>query len=125
MSKKNKNHFSTFLILLILGGLAFLAWRNGWISTNPVGRVTYSPIYDTDAANDQFIKGDLTIDQMRKLDRVLVQEQKNHEARLSAEQLRQISGNDKAVMEAYGRWRKCYDMMRGRHHVIYPDQRGS
>jgi hypothetical protein len=125
MSKKDKNHFSTILILLILGGLAILAWRNGWIPTNIGNKVAYSPIYDTDAANDQFIKGDLTLDQMRKLDRVLVQEQRNQEARLSTEQVRPLSGNDKAVMEAYGRWRKCYDMMRGRDHVIYPNQRGS
>ncbi|MBN2355700.1 hypothetical protein JXO59_06275 [candidate division KSB1 bacterium] len=123
MSKDSKSSATTTILIVVMIALIILAIRMDWIPWNEANDSTFSPIYDTDSANDRFIKGELGPAQLKALDRILVQEQKNDEMRLSNEVARQIAKNDKAVIEAYGRWRKCYDLMRSRHHVVYPNQR--
>lgn len=125
MPEKSKKNSTNAIAIVILIGLAILAVRNGWIPWNEVRNETISPIYDTDPANDNFIKGDLKIAQLKILDRILAREQKNDEMRLSNELVKELSNNDKDVIEAYAKWRKCYDLMRSRHHVVYPNQRAN
>jgi hypothetical protein len=87
------------------------------------GEEPVSYIYDTDPKNDQFIKGALTPEQLKKLDRILEEEKKQKGLRLSALELTKLVENDNSIVDAYVRWRKCYDMMRSFHHVIYPSER--
>lgn len=123
MPKESQSASKGTLLLVVMVVLIILAIRYGWIPWNNTSGPTVSPIYDTDAANDRFIKGELSADQMKTLDRILTEEQKQNGVRLSNETIKKLAKNDKAVMDAYARWRKCHDMMRSRHYVIYPNQR--
>jgi len=80
-------------------------------------------IYDTDPRNDEFIKGSLSPGKMRRLDHVLLKEKNNDGLRLSTDRLNELTQYDNEIIEAYNRWRKCKDMRRSHHHVIYPDER--
>ncbi len=80
-------------------------------------------IYDTDPLNDQFIKGTLKQNKMKKFDRILMQEKREGGGRLSNQELNELTKYDNELIEAYNRWRKCKDMRRSHHRVIYPDER--
>lgn len=80
-------------------------------------------VYDTDPKNDRFIKGKLTGRQMKALDKVLNEEERNGGMRLSSSQLRELSGDEKLVIEAYDRWRRCCNLMRSEYQIVYPRER--
>jgi|GEM_PF-7048806 len=83
-------------------------------------------VYDTDPANDAYIKGGLSNDQLEALDWMLMEEKKAGGKRLNAFQLNALSKNDQQIKSAYGRWRTCKDLLRTNgHHVIYPDERAA
>jgi hypothetical protein len=79
--------------------------------------------YDTNSDNDEFIKGNLDRDQLLLLDKILMTEKKLRTHPLSDQQVQSIAKNDPAVIAAYERWCKCYDMIRSSTHVVYPDER--
>ena len=83
----------------------------------------YYFVYDTDSKNDVYIKSNLHPQLLRILDRVLEKEKKNSGLRLTDVELNKITSYNNEVNEAYNRWRKCKDMMRSSHHVIYPSER--
>ncbi len=112
------------LIFLVLIAGGYLAVKKGYFPIPWDNRPKVSPIYDTDEKNDRYIKGTLTLAQMKMLDRVLNEEQGRGGQRLPGNMLRELSRGDKAVIAAYGRWRKCYDLMRSSNYVIYPRERG-
>ncbi len=76
--------------------------------------------YDTDPANDVYIKGGLNEKQLALLDTVLIHELYNGGIRLSGFQLKAIVEDDQQVLAAYSRWRTCKDLMRSNGNVIYP-----
>jgi hypothetical protein len=80
-------------------------------------------IYDSDIKNDNFIKGSLQNQQLKNLDKILIKEKQKNGLRLSDADLNRISRNNNELNDAYFRWRKCRNMMRSLHHVIYPDER--
>ena len=80
-------------------------------------------IYDTDPQNDRYIKGMLTPRQFKILDRILMEEERNGGMRLSSGRVNQWAMDDKAVIEAYDRWRRCVSLMRSENSVIYPSER--
>ena len=80
-------------------------------------------LYDSDYSNDNFIKGSLKDQQLKILDQILMKEKKESGLRLSEPELNKISENNNEINGAYSRWRKCKDMMRSSHHIIYPDER--
>jgi hypothetical protein len=80
-------------------------------------------VYDTDPKNDRFIKGKLNPKQMRMLDKVLDEEERNGGMRLSGGQVRELACDEKLVMEAYDRWRRCCNLMRSEYRVVYPSER--
>lgn len=80
-------------------------------------------IYDTDPRNDTFIKGRLSIRDLRRLDAVLLKEKANDGMPFDNIMLEEIAGYDPKIIEAYWRWRKCKDMRRSYHKTIYPDER--
>ena len=80
-------------------------------------------LYDTDPSCNDYIKGRLEPAKLDKLDKILLAEKKNSGLRLSLKELAAMAANDAIVMDAYARWRKCKDMMRSYHRVVYPDER--
>ncbi len=80
-------------------------------------------IYDTDPRNDAFIKGRLSIRDLKKLDAVLLKEKAHDGMPFDNIALEEIAGYDPKIIEAYWRWRKCKDMRRSYHKTIYPDER--
>ena len=80
-------------------------------------------IYDTDPDNDQFIQGQLEVHQLKALDAILEIEREKCGLRLPMVELDALAKNDRGLVDAYQRWRKCKDMMRSNHHVIYPSER--
>ncbi len=112
------------IIVLILAAAGFYGVKRGWIPIPWDTRPAVSPIYDTDAKNDRYIKGSLTFEQLRLLDRVLNEEYNYGGKRLPGDRVRQLTKGDRLVGQAYGRWRKCKDLMRSSNHVVYPRERG-
>jgi hypothetical protein len=80
-------------------------------------------IYDTDPRNDTFIKGRLSIRELKRLDSVLLKEKANEGMPFDNTTLEEIAKYDPKIIEAYWRWRKCKDMRRSYHKTIYPDER--
>jgi hypothetical protein len=112
------------LILIVVAAGLYMAAKKGYITLPWDNQPKVSPIYDTDEKNDRYIKKDLSLAQLRLLDRALNEEQLRGGHRLSGNRLRELVGGDKAVIAAYNRWRKCVDLMRSSNHVIYPRERG-
>ncbi len=79
--------------------------------------------YDTDPSNDSLIKRGLRGEQFRLLDRILDEEERNGGMRLNANTVKKLAREDRAVIEAYERWRRCIMLMRSENHVIYPSER--
>jgi hypothetical protein len=96
-------------------------WFGGGKST-PIPSPSHF-IYDTDSKNNVYIKTNLHPQLLRTLDKVLEKEKENSGLRLTDVDLNKISQYNNEVNEAYNRWRKCKDMMRSNHHVIYPSER--
>lgn len=110
-----------FLILLVAW---YVALKMGYLPAPRDISSGESPIYDTDAQNDRYIKGSLTPMQLRVLDRLLDEEQDYGGRPLPAITIRRLASGDKAVIAAYDRWRTCSEMMRSSNYVIYPRDRG-
>ncbi|MDZ7345245.1 MAG: hypothetical protein ONA69_00465, partial [candidate division KSB1 bacterium] len=73
--------------------------------------------------NNEYIKGDLSTYELRRLDKILMEEKRNGGLRLSSQRLHQLARNNNDIIEAYDRWRKCKDMYRTFYHSVYPDER--
>ena len=112
------------LLLMVVAAGVYVAGKKGYITLPWDNKSKVSPIYDTDAKNDRYIKKDLSLAQLQRLDRVLIEEERRGGERVAGNRVRELSGGDKAVIAAYGRWRKCVDLMRSSNHVIYPSDRG-
>ncbi len=110
--------FATLLLLVVVY-IKFI--QEGKQPPDP----TMAYVYDTDPQNNEFIKGRLTRYQLKQLDTILMVEKKQCGLRLSNIDLNALTNRDQALIEAYNRWRKCKDMMRSHHRVIYPDERGA
>lgn len=80
-------------------------------------------LYDTDPRNNEFIKADLDEKQLHQLDRILTEEKKMCGLRLSDLRLNELAANNNEIIYAYDRWRKCKDMYRSYHKIVYPDER--
>lgn len=118
-----------FCLILSTGStyMVYKKTKNKWPGIQNALCVENAPktnyLYDTDFKNDNFIKGPLTDQQLRILDQLLTKEKNDCGLRLSEADLNRISKNNNEINDAYTRWRKCKDMMRSSHHVIYPDER--
>ncbi|HPI73300.1 MAG TPA: hypothetical protein PK843_05345 [bacterium] len=126
-------NFNTLIILALLGAVLYFGfgrYRHRILRflpnsfTQQDNRLDpFMFMYDSDPKNDRFIKGSLRRDQFRLLDRVLNEEERNGGMRLSNGKVRQLAADDKEVIEAYDRWRRCCSLMRSVNYVIYPSQR--
>jgi len=126
-------NFNTLIILALLGAVLYFGfgrYRHRILRflpnsfTQQVNRLDpFMFMYDSDPKNDRFIKGSLRRDQFRLLDRVLNEEERNGGMRLSNGKVRQLAADDREVIEAYDRWRRCCSLMRSENYVIYPSQR--
>ena len=121
----NIKKFTALLLLVVmafavLGMDCFDALKKK-ASPAPTTKPNY--IYDTDPRNDDFIRGTLSAAKLNILDKVLLKEKKQGGLKLSNTELNSITKYDQEIIDAYGRWRKCKNMMRSSHHVIYPDER--
>ena len=85
---------------------------------------SYSGKYDTDPANDQYIKGNLTAQQKKLLNAVICTEKKQSGKKVPVQKIRKIAGrkNYESVQAAYNRWRECRDLNRNKDRVIYPSR---
>ncbi len=79
--------------------------------------------YDTNPSNNDYIKKDLTVPELKLLDRVLLLEKRKSGLNLSDVDLQSVARNNRRVMLAYERWCECKLLMRSNHHVFYPDER--
>jgi hypothetical protein len=122
--KKNPLFLIVFVIISLCTVLLF---KFSSIKTTLLGINRHQNIaaffYDTDATNNEYIKGDLNEWQLRKLDRILSEEKRLCGLRLSDLRLNELSSNNNQVTDAYDRWRKCKDMYRSYHKIVYPDER--
>jgi hypothetical protein len=80
-------------------------------------------VYDTDPQNDAYIKGSLSQQELSRLDRILMVEKGQSGKRLSQSRVADLANQNTKIIDAYDRWRNCYDMMRSSTHVVYPDER--
>ena len=80
-------------------------------------------LYDTDTQNNAFIKGDLSTEQLKKLDILLEKEKASGGNRLTTKQITRITRHDQELYDAYYRWRRCREMMRSKHRSVYPSER--
>ncbi len=108
-----------FFLVLVLG---YLGYQKYGIPLQAIG-TSHFIIYDTQAENDAYIKANLSKKQMSTLDRLLLKEKKDGGLRLSTKTLSNMTHGDVELEQAYLRWRKCREMMRSKHHTIYPDER--
>ncbi len=128
--KPSSSGMPILLLVLLFGLIAFLAiirsssfrsrFSDFYPSSSSSSRAYF---YDTDPRNDEYIKGDLSQYQLRRLDRILMDEKRNGGLRLSNVRLQQLARNRPELIDAYERWRKCKDMYRSYHHCVYPDER--
>jgi hypothetical protein len=106
--------FATVLVIIVAGK----KYYNGGSILEPT-----QTIYDTDPECNRYIKADLRSEQLQRLDKILLKEKRNHGERLPMSEVQAMAGYDQTIADAYVRWRKCVDMMRGSNHVVYPDER--
>ncbi|NLP12045.1 hypothetical protein GX408_16725 [bacterium] len=126
-------NFNTLIVLALLGAVLYFGlgrYRHRVMRFLPNSLIQQNDrldqfmfMYDSDPQNDRFIKGSLKRQQFRLLDRVLDEEERNGGMRLSNSKVRQLAADDKEVIEAYDRWRRCCSLMRSENYVIYPSQR--
>lgn len=125
---KNSKKFLILLVILAAGYYGYKHYRYRLMEYIPPSILPESGrsseiIYDTDPQNDRFIKGVLTTNQFRVLDKILDEEERNGGMRVNTGKVRQLAREDKAVIEAYDRWRRCGSLMRSENYVVYPSQR--
>ena len=123
-------NFSKFVLLLAFLAVAYFSYtryRHKVMQYLPSSLQpesnSYRAIYDTDPQNDRFIKGTLTAAQLSMLDQILNEEERNGGMRIADGLVRKIAREDKAVIEAYDRWRRCGSLMRSENYVVYPSRR--
>ena len=126
ISKRPKTFWTIFITAIFAGIFAlasnkYILPKIAGIFKNDVSKEII--IYDTDPQNDEFIKGSLKRPKQKQLDRLLMKEKKACGLRFSNQLLQEYSKNDNEIISAYNRWRKCKEMRRSHHHVIYPDER--
>jgi hypothetical protein len=85
--------------------------------------ITEDFTYDTNPENDEFIKGALTKEQLKKFDDLLNLEQQKGGMRFKRSDLNELGILDKALIGAYGRWCHCNMLNRYSGHVVYPNMR--
>jgi hypothetical protein len=123
-------NFSKFVLLLVFLAVAYFGYtryRHKVMQYLPSSfqpeSNSYQAIYDTDPQNDRFIKGTLTAKQLSMLDQILNEEERNGGMRIADSLVRKIAREDKAIIEAYDRWRRCGSLMRSENYVVYPSHR--
>lgn len=79
--------------------------------------------YDTDYKNDLYIKGDLSESQLLLFDIILEHEKMMDCVMLSESDLGILCKDDRALKDAYYRWRECAALMRSTTRTIYPSDR--
>jgi hypothetical protein len=125
--KNNSTKIFLLLLLVVAGYFGYKKFGSKVTEYVPEalkpGSSQENVIYDTDPKNDRFIKGKLNAKQMKVLDKVLQEEERNGGMRLSGGQVRELSGDEKLVIEAYDRWRRCCNLMRSEYRVVYPSER--
>jgi hypothetical protein len=124
---KNFNKFVLLIVFLAIAYFGYTRYRHKIMqyippSFQPEGS-SHQVIYDTDPQNDRFIRGTLNGRQLRVLDQVLNEEERNGGMRISNANVRKIALDDKAIIEAYDRWRRCVSLMRSENYVVYPSRR--
>jgi hypothetical protein len=125
---KQRSTFWTIVVTAIFVAIFIFAFKKYIMPkvstfTSSRGKSNEIFIYDTDPRNDEFIKGSLKKVKQKKLDYVLMKEKDACGLRLSNQFLYQFSNNDNDIIAGYNRWRKCKEMRRSYHRVIYPDER--
>ncbi|RPI03870.1 MAG: hypothetical protein EHM72_00300 [Calditrichaeota bacterium] len=125
---KNKpQNFMLYLVLLALAAFTFYKraevkkFVRNYCFRSQNTQMDY--FYDTDPNNNTFIKANLSPRQFFLLDRILMDEKASNGLKLSNLRIQELSRNDNDVIEAYERWRKCKNMNRSYHRVVYPDER--
>lgn len=118
----NNNNSTGVLAVKIALGFALLLTFYVIVQQGGISHQSKYFYYDTSPENDKYIKGNLQPDQLLLLDKILMKEKRLVTHPLSSQQIQSITG-DPAVMAAYERWCKCYDMIRSSTHVVYPDER--
>ena len=129
LNKKDPNKFKCILVTSILV-VGFTLVAEHFVLPRITRIIKPGPkvveewmIYDTDPRNDTFIKGRLSIRDLKRLDAVLLKEKANDGRPFDNITLEEIAKYDPKIIEAYWRWRKCKDMRRSYHKTIYPDER--
>jgi hypothetical protein len=122
-----KKPLNFYLVLFVLALFAFMFFKSTAIK-NSISRFISPPppvvyLYDTDPTNNEYIMADLNGRQLRQLDRILMEEKRLCGLRLSELRLNELAANNNEIIGAYDRWRKCKDMYRSYHKVVYPDER--
>jgi hypothetical protein len=122
-----KKPLNFYLILFVLALFALTLFKSSAIKNNII-RIIFPPppavyLYDTDPTNNEYITADLNPRQLRRLDRILMEEKKLCGLRLSDLRLNELAANNNEIISAYDRWLKCKDMYRSYHKVVYPDER--
>lgn len=126
---KQKKLLPTLVAVATISLLLYFGHRTFWpriydFLTQRGGRqIAQQYVYDTDPKNDLFIKGNLPIFKLVRLDRILEAEKQNGGMRLNHQELNAISRYDNDLTEAYSRWWACKDQLRSFHHVVYPSER--
>lgn len=80
-------------------------------------------IYDTKPEYDRYIKDDLSIEQLKRFDKILMLEKKKCGLKLTKSDLDKLAYSAPELRAAYERWRWCVDLRRTSSHVVYPDER--
>ena len=80
-------------------------------------------LYDTNPENDAYIKGSLTVAQLKELDRLLLSEKLKNGTRLNHRDIFDLGITDNDVVSAYNRWHSCAQLFRNQSRVIYPNER--
>ena len=119
-SSKGTEFRIVFVFMILVA--AYFGYQK-YLKPLQTNKISGQIIYDTDAKNDKFIKGQLSSQQFNQLDKILELEKSQGGLRLSVKDLKRTAGDDMALYEAYSRWRKCKDMMRSKHRTLYPSDR--
>jgi hypothetical protein len=135
---KDKSSWPKYIFIMLLVGAAYLFIKADLFTiflttqmTSPEAGVTIaiggtataksaSHRYDSDDGNDAYIKSGLSAQQLATLDAILRKEYNEGGLRLRNNDVVALANGDGAVVKAYGRWRRCRDLMRSGSDVIYP-----
>lgn len=122
-----KKKVNPVLIMAVMAIVAIALFKFTPIKSTVLGLLDRKPktifLYDTDLQNNNHIKGELRNDQLLILDRILLEEKAQCGLRLNSLRVKELAKNKEEIINAYERWRKCKDMYRSYHRVVYPDER--